>query len=397
MNPLSARRGNRPSRRQGSSSRALGLALLLLAVSGPTAAGAIDLADGKLFLSGNGAWSWEATTGDHAVYGHGVPDGEWESAMFDLLAVARPTDDVSISAQLGFDGMRVSAEWVFLEWRISDALRLRAGRVKQPLGNYAELQFTGTARPLFDLPTAVYGPNLIAAEAYSGLGLTGELHVGEVWSVQYDLWGGGVELPSYEPFSLFDGRATGPEVEPPAFEEEHVENLVGARASLVTPSGLTFRASGFGGNIVTDMDGRLELWVGGASIWYRGDRLWVSAEGFYSEEVGFERTWAGYGEVAWFLTHELQVAGRYDLSRTRLPGWVSSDPLLRHASWTAGINYWILPTAVVKASVDVVEGSRFILREEWREASYEGGSVALPLERPARRTIRFLLGTQFTF
>lgn len=384
-----------------SAARPAVLAALAALSLAPLAAGAVELADGKLHLDGNGEWSFQATDRVPAVYGQGVPGGEWETAMFDLLAVARPTDAISVFAQMGFDKVDVELEWAFLEWRLNDALRIRAGKVKQPLGNYTELRFVGTARPLFDLSTAVYGPNLIAADAYSGVGLTGDVHFGAGWSFQYDLWGGGLTLPTYEPFKLMASRAAalpGDLTEPPAFEEEHVENLFGLRASLTTPSAWTFRVSGFGGNMDSDIDGAVRLWVAGASAWYRGEKLWLSAEGFYSDEVHFEQTLAAYLEAAWFLSQRVQVAARCDVSRTRLPGWRSSDPLLRHASWTAGANYWVLPTAVLKASVDYVEGSRFILDEEWVEAGYE--HAALPVASiadPPRRTLRFVVGTQFSF
>lgn len=371
------------------------LVILVALWLAPVRAGAVELADGRLYVNGNGEWSFQATDREGAVYGRGVADGEWETAMFDLLVIAKPTDYLSAYAQAGFDLDTVSLEWAFLEWKLSDALRIRAGKVKQPLGNYTEIRFVGTSRPLYDLPAAVYGPNLIAAQSYSGLGFTGDFHLAEGWTLQYDLWGGGLVLPSYEPYKTLS--ATSGQVRPPAFEDEHVENLVGLRASITTPSAWTFRASTFGGNVVTDADGRVELWVAGASAWYRGEKLWVSLEGFYSKEVKFERTLAAYAEAAWFVTEKTQVAARYELSRARLSGWPANDPALRHSVWTLGGNYWITPGAVVRASVDYVEGSRFILDEEWVEAGYEDATLAAPLARPPERTFRFLVGTQFTF
>jgi hypothetical protein len=148
------------------------LALLLVA---PGAANAVELGDGKLFLNGNGQWAYQATSRADAIYVDGDGDGDWHTAMFDLLVVAKPTEALTMNAQMGFETEGVALEWAFLEWRLSDALRLRAGKVKQPLGNYAELRFLGTARPLYDLATSVYGPNNMAAESYEGIGLTGDL------------------------------------------------------------------------------------------------------------------------------------------------------------------------------------------------------------------------------
>jgi hypothetical protein len=374
--------------------RTLSLALLLAV---PGLANAISLADGKLFIYGNGQWSYQATSAE-AVYLEADPDGDWHTAMFDLLMVARPTDELTLNAQMGFEASgEGSLEWAFLDWKFSDAFRLRLGKVKQPLGNYAELQFTGTARPFYDLATGVYGPNNIAAEAYQGIGLTGDVPFGDGWSFQYDVWGGALMLPTYEPFDWYGGELAGAQP-PPSIEEERVENLIGLRASIAAPNQWTFRLSTYGGNVEKDEGERVDFYVAGASAWYRGEKLWFSAETFLSDEVGFERTLTGYVEAAWFLTEKIQVAGRYEISRTDVDELKASDRLLKHDAYTVGANYWITPVAAIKASVDYVNGSRFLLEESWGGGDEGAGTVTAPLtERPAADTFRFVVGTQFTF
>jgi hypothetical protein len=347
----------------------------LLALAAPAARG-----EEAVSLHGNGAWSYERT--DENVYGFADPDGEWDTAMFDLLVSARPVDHVVLTTQLGFDRDEVELEWAFAEWRVADALRLRAGKVKQPLGNYMELEFVGTARPFFHLPTSVYGPAEIGATSYSGAGLTGEVPLGgSGLSLAYDAYGGAVILSTYEPFDALEPGFPGGAIEE---EELEVENVAGGRLSLVTPWDVTLRASGFGGRTETDEEGGLTLAVYGLSLWYRGERLWLSAEGFRATEVGFEDRLAAYVEAAWFLTPRWQVAARYEAARVELDEVDVSSPLLRHDEWGAGASFWITPQVVARASVHGVRGERFVEQDE-------------DADEVAGRTLRVVAGVQFTF
>ncbi len=135
-----------------SSRQSLTATLTALALALPAAAGAVELADGKLSVDGNGSWAFKKT--DHNAYLSADPSGNWATAMFDLLLTARLPPDLTLTMQAGFEPPSGEAgegstelEWAFAEWRISDLARLRAGKVKQPFGNYAELQFVGTVRP----------------------------------------------------------------------------------------------------------------------------------------------------------------------------------------------------------------------------------------------------------
>lgn len=354
--------------------------LLVLAALLAAPARAVELADGRLSVNGNGSWSYERT--DENVYGFADPDGEWTTSMFDLLLSARPTDDVVLTTQLGFEPAGPELEWAFAEWRVSDAFRVRAGKVKQPLGNYGELQFIGTARPFFTLPTSVYGPAEIVATSYSGVGLTGELPLGGGgFSLQYDAYGGAVALETLEPYDALEpGGAPGP-VEP---AEVEAENLVGGRLSLVTPWDVTVRASGYGGRTVTDEEEELTLVVYGASVWYRGERLWISAEGFRSQERGLEDHLGGYAEVAFFVLPRLQVAARYEAARVELDEVDVSSPLLRHDEWAAGLSWWFTPQLVTRVSLHGVRGTRFVTQDEDADAVDD-------------RTLRVVGGVQFTF
>lgn len=374
--------------------RTLSLALLLAA---PALASALSLADGALFIGGYGSWSYQITNGDRFLLGDS--DGDWDTADFDLAMIAKPADQLRINALLHFKGEASEMEWGFVDYTFSDALHVRAGKVKAPIGNYQEIAEVGTIRPFQDLATAVYGPAGIGATAYQGLGFTGAFQLPSEFSLEYDLWGGAVFIDAYEPFDAFNGEVTYPITGGapfvPGVEELRVENIVGARLSLVTPWAWTFRLSGYGGSATLDSEGddSVTLGSGGASAWYRGEKLWVSIEGFYSAKGDLEKTTAAYVEAAWHFTPEIQAAAKFEYARTDVKDLEkAADRLEKHDELSLGLNYWFTPSFVVRASADYVYGSRFIESEDW-----EGFDFTTKPPLPDEDVVRFVLGTQFSF
>jgi hypothetical protein len=338
----------------------------------------IEVADGKLSINGNGSWAMMRTSENQ--YLAGTRSGSYQNAMFDLLLVARPRDELVLTAQAGFDPEGVGLEWAFGEWRFSDLLRVRAGKVKQPVGNYAELQFVGTARPFFALPTSVYGPSDIAGESYSGAGITGEKLFDSGYGIGYDLYGGEMQLKVYEPFDVaFDPNLV------PAPEEMTAEDLVGGRVSLMTPWDVTVRVSAFRAKMLNAApEPRSAVTAAGVSVWHRGETVWLSAEAFRTS-MDTERQWAAYLEAAAFATKHLQVAAQYQIARVDESG-LPSSPLRRHDEVGVGVNWWFDPNVVVKASVHRVWGSRFTVAETPDVGVTPSGATTL-----------VVVGTQFAF
>jgi hypothetical protein len=308
--------------------------------------------------------------------------------MFDLALTARPTPDVLIHAQLGFDPDEVQAEWVFAEWRAIDAFRLRAGKIAQPLGNFAENRFIGTLRPFFDLPKSIYGPGEIGASAFFGVGATGEFPFESGWALAYDVYGGEIRVPAFEPY---DALRPGADVATALtrVEDKALRNLVGLRFSVTTPIDVVVRVSGYGGQIDDPDLGKTEVHVEGVSAQYRGERLWASAELFTTEELHRERGVAGYAELAFFVTPHWQLAVRAEGTRLTLFGDTVTIPdgnqLTRHAEAALGVNYWISPGMVLKASVHETRGNRFAVPAGGLDAGLRD------------RTTSFVAGAQFTF
>ena len=369
--------------------RMISLVAAAVAAATPLAALAIDVADGKLSVSGSGEWGFARTGAGGNVYGPATPDGNYDLAMFDLALSARPAPDLVVNAQLGFDSDEVSAEWVFAEWRAHDLFRLRVGKVVQPLGNYAEVRFNGTSRPFFELPQSVYGPSEVGGTAYLGVGATGDLRFESGWTLGYDVYGGQIEIDAFEPY---DALRPGADLAAfPGVEGKEARGFVGLRFSVTTPFDLVLRVSGYGGQLDADGgEGKTELNVEGVSALYRGEKLWVSTELFSSNEQDRERTVGGYAEAAYFVTPHWQLALRAEASRTTLQGERTTivengDQLLRHAEAAVGVSYWINPSFVLRASYHETRGNRYAV------------PAAGPLAGLHDGTRSVLAGAQFSF
>ncbi len=370
-------------------------AVLVLALLAPAASRAVDVGDGTLSINGNGEW-WYGKADQNRYLG-ADKDGSWRNERFDLLLTGRPREDISVNAQLTYYGGVTSLAWMFGEWRVADALRLRAGKAKQPLGNYAELQFVGTARPFLNLSTSVYGPANVVVTAYTGVGATGSLKLGRT-ELSYDVYGGTQDVIGFDTFMVLRYPPGDPNMpaeldtgRPVNNRPQLVEDLVGGRLSLTLPFDLVIRASGWTGHLEKYEDlPKDRTVVYGLSLWYRDDRVWFSAEGFRANEHGWSDQLSGYAELAFFLLPEkLQVSGRYEAARVSMPGWKrGSDPLLRHDEAAIGLGWWFTPQAVVKASAQFVDGKRFT-RFEGEGAVY--GDV------PSERTNLYLVGISFTY
>lgn len=370
-------------------------AVLVLALLAPAASGAVDVGDGTLTINANGEW-WYGQSDQNRYLG-ADSDGTWRNEMLDLLLTGRPREDISVSAQLTYRGGVTSLAWMFGEWRVGDELRLRAGKAKQPLGNYAELQFVGTARPFLNLATSVYGPANIVVASYTGVGATGALRLGRT-ELAYDVYGGTQDLVGFDTFMTLRYPAGDPAI-PPELDtgrpvnnrSQLVENLIGGRLSLTLPFDLVVRASAWTGHLEKFEDyPKDRTVVYGLSLWYRNDRVWISAEGFRANEHGWSDQLSGYAELAVFVVPDkLQVSGRYEAARVAIPGWKrGSDPLLRHGEAALGLGWWFTPQAVVKASAQFADGKRFT-RFEGEGATYG--------DAPSERTNLYLVGISFTY
>lgn len=371
----------------------LALALAVAALVAPGAAPAVDVQDGLLSLHGDGQWAWQKTSGGNA-FGQATPEGNYDTAMFDLVVTARPAQDLVVSAQLGFEPEGAGLEWGFAEWRFTEALRVRVGKVQQPFGNLNELRFAGTTRPLYHLPYSAYGPANVVGTAYLGIGTTGQLARDDGWALGYDAYGGAVTLDELEPHAAILHPLAGARLDAPVeLEAQQVRDLVGGRLSLSTPGEVTVRVSGYVGTLHhTRSDER--FYALGASLWYRGERLWLSAEAFRGQELHDERTDTAYATAGWMLTEHLQAAAQWEWARTTFPGG-HGGALLRHDGLGVGLAWWFDPNLVIKAGWQRLRGNRFAFPEGATPNELAG--VPDPATAPGDRTDVLTVGTQFSF
>jgi hypothetical protein len=353
---------------------------------------------------GFGSWAYGNTDGN--TYLFGTDQGSYDNTSFALNVNAAISDQLTIAAQMdwatgemaaGGNEVEVDLSFAFVEWRFSDALRLRAGRVKQPFGLYTEILDVGTARPFIDLPQGVYGGNALTTDAYEGLGLKGRAQLSSTWGIEYSLYGGLLDLPLDVPdFSVIGVFVP---------DSGELRDVVGGQVVLEPPiAGLRFGASAYRGvNSATEAPGGpgpiLVVGESGARtaeqlfVEYLGDHLWVRGE--VARNTGETATVdAAYAEIAYKLDRHWQVAGRWDWSEIDtgallegFPTWATA--ITRHKDLAIALNYWFSPDLVVKLEYHDVQGNRYAWPEDWMPV-FLGGALD-----DSAKLVQF--GVQFSF
>jgi hypothetical protein len=357
-----------------------------LGVASARPAAAVDVGEGKLSVNGFGQWGYGRTAGENGYY-IGTEQGEYDNAQFSLAVTARPAAEVVVAGQLFFQSEgEIALDWGFAEYRVSDLLRVRAGKVKNPLGLFMEVKDVGTLRPFFSLPQSIYGPGNIGSESYLGAGVTGEWTAASGWGVAYDAYGGALEMPAWEPSDAVTGAPPHDfsSLEP---ESEMVRDVIGGRVSLLTPvDGLLFRVSAYTGNLQEDdEDEAVRMTTVGLSAEYALDSVQVRGEVFRAVEGDLETNVAGYAEVAWRFLPKLQAAVRYERARMTKEGLAAASPLRDHEELALGLAFWPRPNIAFKASYHFVDGNRLALPEGTDDGSLDG------------RTDLLVVGAQFSF
>ncbi|HKC12510.1 MAG TPA: porin [Vicinamibacteria bacterium] len=343
-------------------------------------------------LHGFGGWAYGKT--NHNDYLAGLPDGDYRTSNFAINVQSNPIERLRITTQVEWQedqhGGAVSLDYAFAEWFFSDALKLRAGQIKQPFGISTEVFRVGTLRPFFDLPQAVYGGvGLTGGKAIKGVSLTGTASLGTRWTISYDLYGGGVDQQEFVLPELFlRGEPVSATNE---FELASTRDVVGAHVVVETPvPGLRVGGSGFTGIEVIDLNRRKVF--GLQAEYLRGP--WSLRGEYVHENVPADITIRGaYIEAAYRLRDRWQGAVQYGRLTTDLPGVNTSiaPSLLNHTEVAVGLNYWFSPQFVFKLSYHHVDGNRLAAPEPEDVAALVR-SGALPTKT---QLVHF--GAQFSF
>jgi hypothetical protein len=349
--------------------------------------------ESSLQIHGFGGWMF-AKTNHGNIYLGGLPEGNYRRAELSLNLEDKVSDQIRIVAQTFFteteNGHDTTLDYAFAEWRFSEKLRVRAGKVKLPFGIYSEITDVGTLRPFLRLPQGVYGPIGLAGESYNGIGITGALNGSSRWSYGYDLYAGGMDLEEFLPPEAFlKGQPFASSTE---IEEESTRNVLGGRFTVHTPiDGLDFGASAYTGTLIES--GSPHRAVGALQASFLNDRWSLRSELAY-EHSPHDLTVRGfYLEPAFRITQRWQVAGQLNRLTTALYGVTDpSEPsFLVHRETAIGLNYWLSPKLVFKTSFHRVNGNRFA------GPSPESYARLVAAGQLQHETSLFMLGVNFSF
>lgn len=347
----------------------------------------------EIDLHGFGGWAYGETDGNNYLIG--TEAGTYENYSFALNVNAKLSDRLRVVGQFefqqrpGYGDMDRSLDFAFAEWKVADALRFRAGRVKHPFGIYGEIFNVGTLRPFYSLPLSIYGPQRYTARSVDGVGVTGAKEWDNGWGVNYDVYGGriagelrirGFGIPG-EVLHL------GSQSLPFSFEE-----VLGGRLVVSTPvKGLSVGSSAYRGKAY------LSLFAEGQhpteealdfQAEYQAERVLVRAEygTVFNDPVIDYNTY--YVEGAVKVYKELQLAVRYDEWKGELNEGQQSPAApgdtLNHRDVSLGVNYWLSPSFVLKASYHIVKGNLWAVPDD-------------PTAAAERDTKMFVIGTHFSF
>jgi hypothetical protein len=338
-----------------------------------------------------GGWAY-AKTNNNAYLG-GLPEGDYRSSNLAFNVQSSPSEHLRIQTQVEWSedehGSAVSLDYAFAEWFFSDAVKLRAGQIKQPFGISTEVFRVGTLRPFFDLPQAVYGEvGLTGGKAIKGISLTGTAGLGPRWTISYDVYGGGVDQEEFVlPETFLRGARAKVATE---FELESTRDVLGGHVVVETPvRGLRVGGSAYTG---TEIGSARRVVFGLQAEYLKG--AWSLRSEYAHETVRGDVTVdGGYVEAAYHLNDRWQAGAQYGRLTTDLVGANASiaPSLLDHTEVAVGLNYWFSPQFVLKLSYHHVDGNRLAAPE--------------PAELPAQvrsgtlqtRTQLLQFGAQFSF
>lgn len=384
--------------RTGPTGRGFATLVLGIALLAATTAGAQDFGE-KVQVHGFGGWAYAQTNGN--AYLIGTEQGNYDNLSMALNASGTLSDKLTVVSQFelrqrpGFESLETRLDFAFAQWRFSDALKLRVGRVKHPFGLYGETFNVGTLRPLYMLPQSIYGPERFTANSVDGLGLTGS-HDIRGWGVTYDVYGGRIDGK----FRIIGTGQEEEDVRLGLYEASFgFDEVFGARLSVQPPvDGLAVGVSSYHGL--------------GRGYFGNGPETALVAHAEYAKGQGQLRAeWgttfgndisrydAFYIEGAYKVWGGLQLAARYDGWEGHVKNREMYELLMPYIlkvqdshDFTLGVNYWFSPELVVRGEYHWVRGNRFAAPNDFDVLS------AFPTTNEIRRdTGMFVIGAHFSF
>jgi predicted porin len=336
----------------------------------PLALSAQESAAQKVEVHGFGSWNYGSTDNSNLYLG-GKKNGTSANSGLSLNVSSQLSDRLTVSSQFEMDfGTNgetvVDLDYVFGEWRVNDAFKLRAGQVKQPFGIYTEIFDVGTVRPFLALPQSVYGLSGMIGEAYRGVGFTGTHAMGS-WEIEYDAYTGGLnrledETPG-DSYRVLNGT-TDDTLGIEGLGGESTDRLYGGRVWLMTPiAGLRFGGSSYRGENFEEGEENEVTSAYAGSLEYAASRFTLRSEYVHMWENDNDNQTGYYVEGSLRPYGKWEIAGLFDDWKADLDGPEYKDALslLRHKELAAGVNYRFSPNFVLKLSHHWVDGNRFAM------------------------------------
>ena len=307
-------------------------------------------------------------TADHNYL---IPNTREGSGEFNEAAVhvtAQPRDDLHVGLQLlGRDfgineDASVHVDWAYGDYRWRDELGLRAGKIKLPLGLYNQGRDIDMLRTTVLLPQSVYSENdRDLMISYEGLGLYGNLPLGDWGELDYEACYGSLSVPAdgiapsneefrrnaeaYAPVlaaeiaAQYDGVAPDSVVATLAEVadlELQVPWIAGGSLIWSTPlAGLRLGGSFFAGDVEAAGAARYDIFV------RDGDGLpeYLPAEVAFDDDLDLHSAFTGsleYTRGGWILAAEVARMRFGDLSDL---GWYVSNQYRFDRRWSVAAVY----------------------------------------------------------
>jgi len=292
------------------------LALAALAVLAGSSANAVEMGD-RIDLHGYGYQDYAQASANSYIGAD--KKGTWDNNLVALVMSAKLNDQSKFWAQLEeTSGGGTAVTWAFVDYDLSDSLRLHAGRVKFPLGFYNEIIDVKALQPAALEPSMYQLAADFVHDAYHGVGLDYEQDIGgghALWQV----YGGNVY-----------------DTDPPTTSRDR--RMFGARVTYRTPlDGLTLMGSAYRTQVQTLPAGSMVNETRAiASIGYLDDAWDVKAEYAIHRFMGVKSD-AWYVQAAYALTPNWKPYLRYDaaiLDRSQ-----RRDPSFYQTTAVVGIGY----------------------------------------------------------
>jgi hypothetical protein len=277
---------------------------------------AVELSD-RIDLHGFGYQDYAQTSANS--YLDADKKGTWNNDFLGLVLSATLSEKSKLWAQLedtSNGGARFT--WAFVDYELTDSVRLHAGRVKFPLGFYNEIIDAKGLQPAALEPSLYQSAADMVHDAYQGVGADFE----QDFAGGHLLWQG------------YGGNAY--DVSPP--ETSRDRRVFGGRVTFRTPiDGLTVMGSGYRTQVQTLATGTMsneDRVI--ASIGYATDALDLKAEYGIHHLFGVKSD-AWYVQGAYALSDSWKPYVRYDsvvLDSTR-----RGDASYYQDTWVGGVGY----------------------------------------------------------